>query len=75
MNNATNICIPKKYHDSIREIYKDQDGYWVVLNTGYYASGLGGYDEAHTIHEDTVKELLKQVRQIKEVTPLKNMLV
>jgi hypothetical protein len=67
MINSTNIKVPKKYHHMIKEIYKDDDGYWVILNDGFYAAGYGPYDEFHTIHEDTVSEVLYHIRQLEHV--------
>jgi len=67
MKNGTYISVPKKYHKMIKEIYKDQDGYWVCLAAGYYASGTDGYDAAHVIHEDYTKDVLKQIRLIRAV--------
>jgi len=63
MKNSTNIKIAKKYEDMIREIYCDEDGYWVCLNKGYYAAGVDF--ECHTIHEDEQKEVIRQIRLIK----------
>jgi len=67
MKNSTNIKIAKKYEPMVKEIYHDSDGYWVYTAEGYYAAGMGCCDECHTIHEDTVKELLWQIRQIKKL--------
>lgn len=67
MKNETKIRVPKKYHKMIQEIYHDSDGYWCYTAEGYYAAGMDGYDVCHTIHEDTVIELLEQIRQIKPV--------
>lgn len=56
MKNKTNIKVPKKYHKMIKEIFYDSDGYWVYTERGYRS----GMDYAlHTIHEDTVKEILQ----------------
>ena len=63
MENTTNIKIPKKYHTAIKEIYKDEDGYWCILNKGY----TSGIDEGRVIHEESAKGLLREIRNIKEV--------
>lgn len=65
MENNTNMKIPKKYHPMISNIDHDSDGYWVWISDGYYAGGMGGYDEIHVIHEDTQKEIMEQIRMIK----------
>ena len=44
----------------IQSYHKDIDGYWVYLSDGYNWEGCG------TIHEDTVKEVLEQVKYIAE---------
>lgn len=64
MKNTTNVKVPKKYQNRIVELYHDEDGYWCYMEAGYYAGGMGSYDECHTIHEDTVSELLYQIRRI-----------
>ena len=49
--------IPKKYHSSIRDFYKDEDGWWMILKQdGQYV--LDGYCAEYTIHEDTKAEVL-----------------
>ena len=65
MKNDTNIKVPKKYHHMIEEIYQDSDGYWAVTSEGYYAAGTDPCPGLHTIHEDTHKEILEQIRMIK----------
>lgn len=58
MKNETKIKIPKKYYDRIKEIYYDDDGYWVNLNKGWSYDGYG----SHTIHSDTQQQVLKCIR-------------
>lgn len=43
MDNKTNIKIPKKYEKRIKEIYHDEDGYWVCLNFGWRSDDYGSY--------------------------------
>lgn len=43
-----------------KEIYRDDDGIWVILKKNYCTT-----DEAHTIHGDTVKEILEEAKNIK----------
>jgi len=46
----------------IDEVLKDQDGYWVYLKDGYYSPTL----DCGTIHEDTIKDVLKEIRKIEK---------
>lgn len=52
--------IPKKYKNAVDEFYKDSRGYWLVLNDGYI---LEDYYAARVIHEDTINDTLKVLRQ------------
>lgn len=52
--------IPKKYKNAVDEFYKDSRGYWLILNDGYI---LEDYYGAHVIHEDTINDTLKVLRQ------------
>lgn len=63
MKNSTNIKIPNKYHHMIKEVYHDEDGYWVYTERGYYATSEDF--ECHTIHEDKQQDILNKIRQIK----------
>lgn len=49
--------IPK---DAVVAVECDWDSYWVYLRTGYNAPGTA----CHTIHEDTLKALRREVRGI-----------
>lgn len=51
--------IPKKLRPAIKDIYHDEDGYWIYLNEAYH---VRNYYADYTIHEDTIKELLRVVR-------------
>lgn len=59
MNTKLFNQIAKKYQPAIRDIYKDEDGYWCTLTSEYI---LDGYDAERTIHEDTMKELKSVLR-------------
>ena len=48
------IKIPAKYKDRVENVFKDEDGYWIYLNPGWYWDDPG----LHIIHEDTQKEAL-----------------
>ncbi len=45
--------IPKKYHPAIKDIYRDEDGFWAYIENGYKVKD---YYTEHTIHEDTLTE-------------------
>lgn len=49
-------------HEAVEEIYKDEDGIWVYLTDEWVWDGC-----YHTIHEDTVKEVLSAFKTIKRV--------
>lgn len=59
MDNKTNIKVPNKYEERIKEIYHDDDGYWVYLNRGWRWDDC----ESHVIHEDTQQQILRCIRQ------------
>lgn len=42
-----------------KEIYTDQDGIWVILKDNYAVT-----DDAHTIHGDTIQEILNDARDL-----------
>ena len=62
MKNSTNIRIPKKYEKMIREIYHDEDDYWVELENGF----IHGVDENSVIHEETSRGVLEEIKNIKK---------
>ncbi|MCM5673022.1 hypothetical protein [Staphylococcus hominis] len=45
--------VPKKYRDCVLDLYKDIDGYWLILKDGYKSTTT----DTPTIHEFTIKEL------------------
>lgn len=48
--------VPKKYYSSIRDFYKDSEGYWLCLKAdGDYI--FENYFSEHTIHENTIRNL------------------
>ena len=65
--------IPKSKKASIREIYEDQDGFWIILNEGWNADGMD-YD-CRTIHTggdemtdvETIADLKDQISQIRKL--------
>lgn len=45
--------VPQKYYSSIRDFYKDSEGYWLCLKAdGDYI--FENYFSEHTIHENTI---------------------
>ena len=46
--------------EAVVDVECDWDSYWVYLRTGYNAPGT----ECHTIHEDILKALRREVRGI-----------
>lgn len=62
MNNSTNIRILKKYEKYITEVwYEGDDGYWADLIECCICDDT----ECHYVHEDTVKEFLKSLQNIR----------
>ena len=53
--------IPKKYHEAINSIYKDEDGFWAYIGNGY---NVKNYYSEHTIHEDTLTEFQRIFKYI-----------
>lgn len=63
MDNKLLNKIPKKYHPIIKDIYRDDDGFWATLNcNGQYI--LKNYLSDYTIHEDNLKEFLSKFKLI-----------
>lgn len=54
--------VPKTYQKYVKEIYKDCDGIWVKLNDGYITA-----DGTTIIAQDNMKEIITQLKYIKEV--------
>lgn len=53
--------LPKQYRESVHDFYKDDDGWWICLNSnGLYE--FAGYESKYTIHEDTQLEAIRQFR-------------
>lgn len=57
--------VPVKYHNIIKAIHKDVEGYWCVIgsHSGYK---LVGYKSDYTIFETDYKEFKKAFNYIKE---------
>ena len=56
--------IPKKYEAAIKEIYKDEDGIWCLLNKGF----SHGVDKTSVIHCETYSDLRSELKDIKGVS-------
>lgn len=54
--------IPKKHKDKVKALWKDSDGIWLILKNGWGTTTMG--EDCHTIHEDTIPDLLSVVRTI-----------
>lgn len=53
--------LPRQYRDSVRDFYKDCDGWWICLDSnGPYE--FSSYNSQYTIHEDTLSEAMEQFR-------------
>lgn len=53
--------LPKECRSSVRDFYKDDDGWWISLDhNGAYE--FTGSNAQYTIHEDTLKEALAEFR-------------
>lgn len=52
------MYIKKKYQDRIEEMVKDDDGWWIYLNRGWFWDDYG----LHIIHEDTKAEAIKMLQ-------------
>lgn len=54
--------VPKKHHVAIEEVEKDSlDGYFIYLTNEYISTST----RCHTIREDTLKEIKKELKYIK----------
>lgn len=51
--------VPKSKREAIKAIWRDSDGYWIVVKDEYNADRMDV--DCHTIHEDTIKELRYQI--------------
>ena len=48
--------IPSQYKHRVKDFYKDEDGYWIVLDKSWKCPS--NYPGEKTIHEDTEKEAI-----------------
>ena len=55
------MSIPKKYEDRVREMFHDDDGWWIYLKRGWRQ----GDNLCHTLHEDTKTRLMQELRNTK----------
>ena len=54
------VRVPKKYQKAIKEIWKDQDGWWATLNNGY----VSGVDENSVINGEDWKQIREAMDEI-----------
>lgn len=54
--------VPKRKIKAIKEVWRDEDGYWIILNEGWNADRMDF--RCHTIHEDTIPDLRYQIAGI-----------
>ena len=57
--------VPKSKHVSISQMWRDEDGIWVILRPGWNADRTDM--NCRTIHEDTIKDLRYQIAGIVKV--------
>lgn len=57
--------IPKSKHETIHGAWKDDEGYWIMLNEGWNADNTDM--DCRTIHEDRIKDLRYQIAGIAKV--------
>lgn len=62
MINNTSRKIPKKYQAVIKEVYKDDDGYWCQLNKGYV-----WLDDATVCNGESFEQLLEALKEVEKV--------
>lgn len=55
--------LTKKQKEFVKEIYKDEDGIWCLLKTGY---GYG-IDENSVIHCETYSELKEELKYVSKL--------
>ena len=54
--------LTKEMQRAIKEIYQDDDGWWVVLQSKYEAQ----YDEGSVVNGETFKDLYNELKMIKK---------
>lgn len=57
--------IPKGKRHWVEAFWHDSDGYWLVVGEAYWCD----YMDCHTIHEDTIKEVLQVFKSVRPSTP------
>lgn len=67
MSNKILKYVPASKLSAISDAFEDEDGMWIYLKDGWYASRMDGYNVCHVIHEDTIQQLRYQIAGIKHV--------
>ena len=57
--------VPISKRNAVKRIWKDSDGYWIILENGYVADRTDSH--AGVIHEWTIKDLRYQIAGIKKI--------
>ena len=57
--------VPASKREAIRDAYRDQDGIWITLRSGWEASRTDA--GCHVIHEDTISQLKYQIAGIQRI--------
>ncbi len=65
MINTTNIKVPSKYKDGVKRIYKDEDGYWLYANNGWFISDYDPQSFMQSVCEDNASDILTHVRSLR----------
>lgn len=60
MNQQLMKYVPARLKNAVQDIYQDEDGYWAIFKVGYKNS-----DGGHTVHEDTIREFIAAMREIR----------
>lgn len=55
--------LTKKQKEFVKEIYRDEDGVWCILNPGFG----WGVDETSVIHCETYAELKEEMKDVHSV--------
>lgn len=53
--------IPSQYKHRVKDAYRDEDGYWIILAQSWKCPD--NYPGIKTIHEDTIKEAIVILRK------------
>ena len=63
MINTTPIIFARKYESMVKEIYKADNGYYIIAEQGFYFDRIG--KGTHKAFETTQREVLTTIRSLK----------